>query len=158
MLCWYWECLLERNASLGQKIDLAIKINAPQRPIPLEQIYHSFQLRLPASIQHAHLLFRNKLEELDVSLLQAQRNWCGIEKCLQEQWLNWLRIGGFMHPAREDVNEMIYYTNPFHRNISKKLCYYTTNHPFYNLTLNICTTKKMSHQRFFPNINFLMIF
>ena len=96
----------------------------------MEQIYHSFQLKLPASIQHAHLLFRKKLEELDVSLLQAQRNWLGIDKCLQEQWLNWLRIGGFMHPAREDANEMIYYTNPFHRNISKKLCYYTTNHPF----------------------------
>ena len=120
--------LLERNASLGQKIDLAIKINAPQKPIPLDRIYNSSQLKFPASIQHAHLLFQKKLEAMDCSLLQAQRHWCGIDKCLQEQWLIWLRVGGFMYPARE--NEMIYYSNPFHRNISNALTYYTTNHPF----------------------------
>ena len=123
VLCFIGNVFLE-NTSLGQKIDLAIKINAPQQPIPLEQIYCSFQLRLPASFSIPSVVSK-QIEELDVSLLQAQRNV--VVWKIWGQWLDVWESVVFCINER-GCNE----TNPLQSFSSKyfSILYCTANHPF----------------------------
>jgi hypothetical protein len=120
---------LERNASLGHRIDLAIMINTPQYPVPLDRIHSRQKLRLPASIRHAYLLFEN-FEDRDLSSVRSERTWLGINKYLQRQWTDWLEMDGFVYKNKKNIDEIVYFTNPHHQNISRLMLFYTKNHPF----------------------------
>jgi hypothetical protein len=120
---------IERNAALGENIELGILINPPLRPISLDKVHPHPKLHLPKYIRHAYLLFE-EFEKLTSSTLKAERKWRGISKGLQDQWRYWIHIGGFSYEI--DNDESIFFIDLSQSRIPKKMIFYMENHPFFH--------------------------